>query len=68
MEGSKKYELNRVDLRKIGIGLGVAVTGAILTYLTDLIPNVELGTWTPIVVTVWSVVANIARKFLTDYK
>jgi len=64
---SKSGQLNAIDWNKIAIGLSVAVVGAIMTYLTDLIPNIDLGVWTPIVVSAWSVIANIVRKWLKDY-
>jgi uncharacterized protein YvpB len=63
---SKKYSLNKEDLSSIGRGLGIALIGTLLTFITDLIPNVDLGTWTPIVVAFWSVVANTVRKFLAE--
>jgi len=64
---SEKYSLNSADLKKIGIGLGVAVSGAVLTYFTELIPSVDFGAWTPVVVAGFSVVVNVVRKFLTNY-
>ena len=67
MSNSKKYELNKHDLKRIGLGALVAVSGALLTYLTDLIPNVDFGSMTPVVVALWSVIANTVRKLLTDY-
>ena len=65
--GSKKFSLNLVDLKKIGIGLLIAVIGAGLTYLTEMIPNVDFGSFSPLVVSAWSVVVNVVRKFLTNY-
>jgi len=65
--GSKKYSLNIADGKRILLGLGIAVAGAVLTYLTDLIPYVDFGAYTPIVVAVWSVIANTVRKFIKDY-
>jgi len=64
---SPKYKLNNIDWLKIGKGLLVAVAGAALTYLTDLIPNIDWGVWTPVVVSGFSVLVNIVRKFLADY-
>jgi hypothetical protein len=66
MEKSEKYTLSLTDLKKIGKGCVLALIGAVLTYLTDLIPNVDFGTFTPVVVAAWSVLANIVRKFLTN--
>lgn len=63
---SKKYQLSLEDLKKIGIGALIAVGGAFLTYLCDLIPNIDFGVWTPIVVSGFGVLINFARKFLAD--
>jgi len=49
---------------KIGKGAIVAVGGALLTYIVQLIPGLELGSYTPIVVAVLSVLVNMGRKFL----
>jgi hypothetical protein len=58
--------LNQDDLKKLGIGLLVAVGGAILTYLESSVPTIDFGAWTPIVVSLNSVIVNIGRKWLTD--
>ena len=62
---SPKYQLTIVDFKKLGTGLGIALLGAALTYLTEQIPNIDFGQWTPIVVAFWSVVVNTVRKWLT---
>lgn len=63
---SAKYQLNKEDGKKILVGAGVAVGGALLTYLADLIPNVDFGVYTPIVVSIASVLINAGRKFLVE--
>lgn len=63
---SKRYQLNREDLKRIGIGALVALAGALLTYLETLIPNVEFGVYSPLAVAVNSILANAVRKFLAD--
>jgi len=63
---SKRFSLSNIDWKKIGTGCLIAITGAILTYLTPIITNLELGAWTPLVVTFWSVIANIVRKWIID--
>lgn len=63
---SGKYQLNKEDLKSIGVGLLVAVGGAALTYVADLIPNVDFGVWTPVVVAVSSIIINAVRKFLQE--
>ena len=61
---SKKYTLNKEDLKSIGKGLLIACGGAALTYLTDAISAIDFGIYTPAVVAFWSVVVNIVRKWL----
>jgi len=65
MNGSKKYELNTRDGMKILVGLGVALAGAALTYAATVITEVDFGSWTPIVVAGFAVVANVVRKWVT---
>jgi hypothetical protein len=67
MEGSKRFSLNSIDWKKIGIGALVAGVGALLTYLTEVIGGIDLGEWTPVVVGIWSVIANIVRKWVADH-
>jgi ABC-type antimicrobial peptide transport system permease subunit len=67
MEGSKAYQLNKEDLRRILIGASVAVGGALVTYVADTIPNVDFGSWTPVVVAFSSILVNAARKFIADH-
>jgi len=69
---SPKFKLDKYDWSKIGVGALIAVTGAVLTYGTNLVAQWQtdqsLGSWTPIVVTLWSVIANAARKWIKDNK
>lgn len=63
---SAKFSLSGFDWKKIGVGALVAMVGALLTYLTPVITGLDLGSATPIVVAVWSILANIARKWVAD--
>lgn len=63
---SKKYSLNKGDLKSLAIGLGLALAGAALTYLNQAIANVDFGTWTPVVAALWAVVVNVVRKFISE--
>ena len=56
--------LNWTDIRKVLIGAVLAAIGAALTYLSEWISGTDFGEWTPIVVAVWSVVANFLRKLI----
>ena len=65
---SKRFQLNREDLKKILIGAGVALAGALLTYTTEVVANLDFGDYTPIVVAGWGIVANVIRKLLAGEK
>lgn len=67
MEGSKKYSLNKEDAKSIGKGALIAIAGALLTYFTGVIPNVDWGVYAPIVTAAFGILANSVRKFLKDY-
>lgn len=54
--------MNKADLIKVAKGAGIAAIGAVLTYLSAWISGAEFGSLTPVIVTVWSVVANAIRK------
>lgn len=61
---SAKFSLNREDAVSILKGLGIALAGAALTYFTEIITKMQFGAYTPIVVSLWSVLVNVLRKFL----
>lgn len=63
-EQSKQWSLNNIDYKKLLIGAGVALLGALATYMADTIPGLDFGVWTPIVVAVNSVIVNAIRKFI----
>lgn len=59
--------MNRESLISVVKGAGIAALGAILTYLTSAISGADFGSYTPMVVAVWSVVANVVRKWISDF-
>lgn len=62
---SKRFTLSKQDLSAIGRGALVAIGGALITYLIDILPQVNFGEmWTPIIVAVASILLNAARKYL----
>ena len=67
-KASKKYNLNKADMAKVGKGLFIAAAGAGLTYLMDIVPMVDFGQYTPIAVAVNSCLINLARKWLAGLK
>jgi hypothetical protein len=61
---SKKYSLNKTDLISIAKGGCLAIGGVILSYLVELIPNVDFGANSELVAAVLAILLNFARKFL----
>jgi len=64
MEGSGKYKLDKKDGVKIAKGAGIALGGALIAYLLAILPQIDLGTSTPIVVAIASILLNAARKWI----
>ena len=64
---SPSFSIDSLGLKKVGKGLLIALGGAALTYLVEVIPGIDFGVWTPIAVTVSAVVVNFGRKFLASY-
>jgi hypothetical protein len=65
---SKRFTLNSIDWKKLGLGLLIALGGALATYLQETIPSVDFGAYTGIVVAINSVLVNAIRKYLTEIK
>lgn len=65
---SKKYKLNKEDGIKIAKGASIAIAGALVVYFAEILPQVDFGTYTPIVVAIASVLVNSARKWLKQNK
>lgn len=61
---SKKYSLNKEDGLKILKGAGIATGGALLTYILQVVANVDFGEYTPVVVAISGILVNAARKWL----
>lgn len=66
---SKEFSLNKKDFSKIGTGLWIAIGGAAITYLLEILPQIDFGdSYTPIVVAIASIGLNTARKYLSKTK
>ena len=59
-----KFRLNNEKLKKIAIGAGVALAGALATYLEATIPGVDFGEYTALAVSFNSVLVNVIRKLI----
>lgn len=67
MNDSKQFSLNNIDYKKILIGAGIALLGALATYLQDTIPSIDFGVYTPVIVAVNSILINTIRRFVMGY-
>ncbi|TRZ49330.1 MAG: hypothetical protein D4S01_08885 [Dehalococcoidia bacterium] len=65
---SEKYSLNKADLLKISKGAGIAMGGALLAYLLQILPNVEFGEYTAVVVAILSILINAGLKYFNSIK
>jgi len=63
---SKAFSISSPEFISVLKGLGIALGGAALTYLTSYFTQTNFGVYTPVVVAAWSVVVNFARKFIPD--
>jgi len=48
---------------KVAKGAGLAGGGAVLAYLIEAIPGMELGEWGPVAAAMLSVILNLIRKY-----
>lgn len=56
--------MKNMEWKKIGVGAGVAMVGAGLTYLVELVPTLNIpDAYLPLVVALLSVAANVVRKY-----
>ncbi len=62
-EQSKKLRLNKEDGLKILKGAGYAFGGFAATYLLDLVPRIDWGVWTPVVIPLFAIILNAVVKF-----
>lgn len=65
---SKKYKLNKEDASKVGKGALIAVGGALVTFVAEVVTQIDFGEWTPLVVAGASIGINLARKYLQGLK
>lgn len=63
---SKRYSLDRADVRKLGTGFLVALVGAVATFLSDAATSIDFGMWSPFISMAVSVVVNAIRKWIAD--
>lgn len=65
IEKSEKFTLNKEDGLKIAKGAGIAIGGALLTYLLEVLPSIDFGNYTLILAPVLSILINAGLKFFS---
>ena len=61
---SKRFSLNEVDWKSIGMGALKVTIGALLTYFTPIITGFDFGIYTPFVMLVYTTLLNIVWKWI----
>lgn len=65
--GPTSFTFAGINWKRVGMGILAVAAGAVLTYLTSLISGWNFGPLvTPIVTTVWSALAIVVRKWVSD--
>lgn len=64
--GAPKGELNKENGKKILRGATIAMGGALCTYLLEIIPGLDFGSLTPMVVGIISILINTIRETLKN--
>lgn len=65
---SKRFSFNKEDGLKILKGAGIAIAGALLTFLLGILPEVDFGESTLIVAPILSILINAGLKFIAGRK
>lgn len=60
------FTFTKENLIKIAKGAGIAMGGALLTYLASFISETDFGIWTPVVVAIGGILINAGREFLKN--
>jgi hypothetical protein len=64
--GPTSFTFKGINWGKVAAGAGVAIVGALLTYISAWITGQDFGSYTTIVMAIWTVLANIGRKWISD--
>lgn len=68
VQTSARFDLIKEDVKKILKGAGIAMAGAAATYFLGAVTTLDVGTYTPIVVAVSSIVCNAILKWTSVTK
>lgn len=61
---SARFSLNDTDWKKIWTGCLVALAGAAIVILSEVIPGIDYGQYTPVVTALSAVLVNMLRKWV----
>ncbi len=64
--GPTSFTFKGINWGKVGAGALVAVAGALLTYGTQWVTGQDFGQYTPLVMTVWTIISNVVRKWTSQ--
>lgn len=61
-----RFKLNKEDGLKILKGAGIALGGALITYIAQIIPETDFGPYSELIVALSSVLVNIGYKYFKN--
>lgn len=65
--GPTSFSFTGINWKKVGMGVLAVAAGAVLTYLTTVVSGIDFGPLlTPVVTTIWSALAIVVRKWVSD--
>ena len=64
----QQYSFDKTTLIKIAKGAGIAVGGALLTYMAENLTQLNFGAFTAIVVAVMSILINAGKEYIKGQK
>lgn len=64
---SKRWTINSIDWKKIGVGALIAMGGALLTYVVEVFGNIDFGQFAVIVIPAFGILVNFLRKLISNY-
>lgn len=62
---SKKYSLNKADLKSLLTGFLIVLAGSALTFVSENVGQIDWGVYAPFVVAVAALLVNAGRKYLS---
>lgn len=65
---SKRFRLNKKDGKSIAVGACIALGAALLTYLAEIVGQIDFGEHSELIVAIAAILINTARKSLEGEK